>query len=375
MTRGSTMKIKSADLENYRNYAGLHLDFGDGVHVFYGDNAQGKTNLLEALYLSATNRSYRGAKDKDLIRFGEEEGHIRVFAERRDLEIRIDMHLRASGRRGIAVNGVPLRRAKDFLGTLSAVIFSPEDLQIVKEGPQERRKFIDTELCLLDPIYLDLWGRYRKALDQRNQLLKDFYNDPDFEATLDVWDESLVKYGKGLIAARRIFIQEMSALTEEKQREITGGKEILRLSYEPDVPEEEFTDRLRSSRARDIAARTTTSGPHRDDMSFLLTRLREDGPEETIDARIYGSQGQQRTAALSLKMAEIAYVEQKTGDKPVLFLDDVLSELDFERQKYLLKSMDEIQTFLTCTGVDNLKNGLLKIDKAYQVINGAITND
>ena len=369
------MKIKSADLENYRNYAGLHLDFEDGVNVFYGDNAQGKTNLLEALYLSSTNRSYRGAKDKELIRFGEEEGHIRVFAERREIEIRIDMHLRSSGRRGIAVNGVPLRRAKDFLGTLSAVIFSPEDLQIVKEGPQERRKFIDTELCLLDPIYLDLWGKYRKALDQRNKLLKDFYNEPDFDATLDVWDESLVKYGRGLVSARASFIEEMSALTEEKQREITGGKETLRLSYEPDVSEEEFGKKLRAARDRDVAAKTTTCGPHRDDMSFLLSRSKEDGTEETIDARVFGSQGQQRTAALSLKMAEIAYVEQKTGDKPVLFLDDVLSELDFERQKYLLKSMDEIQTFLTCTGVDNLKNGLLKIDKAYQVINGVISND
>ena len=369
------MKIKSADLENYRNYAGLHLDFEDGVNVFYGDNAQGKTNLLEALYLSSTNRSYRGAKDKELIRFGEEEGHIRVFSERRGVDIRIDMHLRASGRRGIAVNGVPLRRAKDFLGTLSAVIFSPEDLQIVKEGPQERRKFIDTELCLLDPIYLDLWGKYRKALDQRNKLLKDFYNEPDFHATLDVWDESLVKYGKGLISLREAFISEMSALTEEKQREITGGKETLRLAYEPDVSAEDFSKKLRAVRDRDIAAKTTTAGPHRDDMSFLVTRHKEDGTEETIDARIYGSQGQQRTAALSLKMAEIAYSEQKTGDKPILFLDDVLSELDFERQKYLLKSMDEIQTFLTCTGVDNLKNGLLKIDKAYQVINGAISND
>ena len=175
--------------------------------------------------------------------------------------------------------------------------------------------------------------------------------------------------------ARASFIQELSALTEEKQREITGGREILRLSYEPDVSAENFPMKLRTGRERDIAARTTTSGPHRDDISFLITRFQENGAEETIDARVYGSQGQQRTAALSLKMAEIAYVEQKTGDKPVLFLDDVLSELDFERQKYLLKSMDEIQTFLTCTGVENLQNGLLRSDRAYQVINGVISND
>ena len=234
------MKIRSADLDNYRNYASLHLDFEDGVNVFYGDNAQGKTNLLEALYLSCTNRSYRGAKDRELIRFGKEEGHIRTFSERRGVEIRIDMHLRSSGHRGIAVNSVPLRRAKDFLGTLSAVIFSPEDLQIVKEGPQERRKFIDTELCLLDPIYLDLWGKYRKALEQRNRLLKDFAGGPDFDAELDVWDESLVKYGRGLIAAREAFIKEISALTEDRQREITGDKETLRLAYEPDVTAEDY---------------------------------------------------------------------------------------------------------------------------------------
>ena len=167
----------------------------------------------------------------------------------------------------------------------------------------------------------------------------------------------------------------MSAMTEEKQREITGEKEILRLSYEPDVTAEEFEKKLRTGRVRDIGAKTTTTGPHRDDMSFMLTRCMADGRQETIDARVYGSQGQQRTSALSLKMAEIAYVEQKTGDKPLLFLDDVLSELDFERQRFLLRSMQDIQLFLTCTGVDNLKNGTLKIDRTYQVINGVITND
>lgn len=357
------MFIESIDLHNFRNYEDLHLEAGEGTHIFYGENAQGKTNLLEAIYLAAANKSHRGAKDREMIRFGEEEAHIKVMADRKDVRIRIDMHLKKDRNKGIAVNGVPLRRSRDFIGTLNAVIFSPEDLQIVKEGPAERRKFIDTELCQLDPIYTNSFINYRKALEERNKLLKDLYYEPSLQDTMDVWDEQLVKYGTDLIRKRKTYIQELFELTLPVHDYLSGGREELKLQYEPDVREEDFSDKLRAARDRDSRLKTTTVGPHRDDFGFILN---------DIDARIYGSQGQQRTSALSLKMAEISMVRKKTGNQPILLLDDVFSELDSGRQSYLLDSIQDIQTFITCTGLDDFISSHFAKRMVYEVKQGSV---
>ena len=367
------MIINSVDFENYRNYSSLHLDLGPGVHLFHGDNAQGKTNFIEALYLACTNKSYRGVKDKDLIYFGKEESHIRLFAEKNEVNYRVDMHLRGGKAKGIALNGVPVRRARDFVGILNAVIFSPEDLQLVKEGPQERRKFMDTELCSLDKIYLNAYVQYKKALENRNQLLKDISVNPDSEDLLDVWDETLVKYGKLIIDIRNAFINEMKPVISEIHQKLTGEKENLEIFYEYNVTAENFEKELKNTRRKDLKAKTTTVGPHRDDLSFIISE--KEGNKESIDARIYGSQGQQRTCALSLKMAEIEYVKRKTNDSPVLFLDDVLSELDKNRRKFLLDSIQDIQTFITCTGLDEFIEQRIKVNQTYTVSNGVISND
>ena len=358
------MFIESADLHNFRNFEELHLDFGHGAHIFYGENAQGKTNLLEALYLASANKSHRSAKDREMIRFGEEEAHIKVMALRNDVRIRIDMHLKKDRNKGIAVNGVPLRRTRDFIGTLNAVIFSPEDLQIVKEGPQERRRFTDTELCQLDPVYTADFISYRKALEERNRLLKDLSFDPSLKDTMDVWDEQLVRYGKEIIAKRRAFIDELREIILPIHENLSSGREKLLLFYEPDVSEDSFYEELRRARDRDIRMKTTSVGPHRDDFSFILNE---------IDARVYGSQGQQRTSALSLKMAEISIVRKKTGNTPILLLDDVFSELDSSRQTCLLESIQDIQTFITCTGLDDFISRHFHERMVYEVKQGSVT--
>ena len=355
------MIIKSLDLESFRNYDRLHLDFSPGTTILYGQNAQGKTNILEAVSLIASSRSHRGAKDREMIKKDAEESHIKLIAEKNQIEFRIDMHLKSAGHRGIAVNSVPVRRSIDYIGTLKCVIFSPEDLQLVKEGPQLRRRFIDTELCQLDKIYLDALVRYRKALDQRNQLLKDISFEPSLYDTLDIWDEQLAESGREIINRRSEFIKELSEITEPVYAGLSGGKESLKLSYEPDVYADEFAETLYKNRSRDLKNKVTGNGPHRDDVAFDL-----DG----MDARIYGSQGQQRTCVLALKLAELELVKQRAGENPVLLLDDVMSELDAERQNDLLKSIRGVQTLITCTGIEDFISHGFNADEIYRISQG-----
>ncbi|MBQ6678908.1 MAG: DNA replication/repair protein RecF [Lachnospiraceae bacterium] len=355
------MLIKSLDLDNFRNYERLHMEFSPGTTILYGENAQGKTNILEAVSLAFSARSHRNAKDREMIRKDAEEAHIKLIAEKNRTEYRIDLHLKRGGHRGIAVNSVPLRRSADYLGTLKCVIFSPEDLQLVKEGPQERRRFIDAELCQLDRIYLNALIRYKKALEQRNQLLKDVSFEPSLMDTLDIWEEQLVSAGKEIIKRRKDFIEELSGITAPVHEKISGGKEHLKLLYEPDVAAEDFQNELFLNRGRDLKNKTTSVGPHRDDMAFDL-----DG----MDARIYGSQGQQRTSALSIKLAEIELVKKKSGEYPVLLLDDVMSELDAGRQNDLLKSITGVQTLISCTGMEDFLSHGFQADEVYRIKNG-----
>jgi len=365
------MLVRSLDLDHFRNYETLHLEFDKGIHIFYGENAQGKTNILESIYLSSSNKSHRGSKDKEMINFNSEESHIKMIFDKRDIEYRIDLHLRKNKNKGIAINKVPIKKAADFIGFLNCIFFSPEDLQIVKEGPQERRKFIDNELCQLDKIYLNNFIYYKKALDERNSLLKDLYFHPELLDTLDVWDQQLVKYGKEIISIRSRFIKDLNHYSKTIHEKISGGKEQLNLYYEPNTTIDEFEKELRMSRSHDMKLKSTSIGPHRDDISFII---QEEGKNMPIDARIYGSQGQQRTCALSVKLAEIDLVKERINDTPVLLLDDVLSELDSNRQNYLLDSINEIQTFITCTGLEDFVVHRNKINSIYKVANGVVQN-
>lgn len=357
------MVVESIKLNHFRNYEKLELKFDGGTNLFYGDNAQGKTNILEAVYLCGTTRSHKGSKDREIIHFGDDESHICMNIKRGDIPYRIDMHLKKNKTKGIAINGVPVRKASELIGIVNFVFFSPEDLNIIKNGPSERRRFLDMEMCQLDKIYLYHLSNYNKVLVQRNKLLKDFSFYPESAAMLDILDEQLVQYGSVLIKMRNQFIKNLNEILKEIHRSLSGRKETLVMEYENNTGIEEFGQVLFKNREKDIRTRVTNTGPHRDDLCFMISG---------IDIRKYGSQGQQRTAALSLKLAEIEIVKQNVKDTPVLLLDDVLSELDSSRQRYLLESIHDIQTMITCTGIDDFVSYNFQINKLFQVIEGTV---
>jgi len=360
------MIIESMELKNFRNYRELELQFDEKTNIFYGDNAQGKTNILEAVYLSGTTRSHKGSRDRDMIFFGEEESHLRTFVKKGTIEYQIDIHLKKNKTKGIAINGVPIRKASELFGIANFVFFSPEDLSIIKQGPGERRRFLDMELCQLDKVYLHHLANYNRIVTQRNKLLKDISFRPELIETLDVWDLQLAEYGKKIIQSREEFIHSLGEMIYGIHQKLSGGREKLQISYEKNVGAEELYDAISRNRDRDIRMKTTSVGPHRDDLLFAA-----DG----IDIRKFGSQGQQRTAALSLKLAEIELVKQLIHDTPVLLLDDVLSELDHNRQNYLLNSIHDIQTMITCTGLDEFVNHRFSINRIFRVVEGAVYSE
>ena len=360
------MIIKSLKLKDYRNYEILNIEFDHATNIFYGDNAQGKTNILEGVYLSGTTKSHRGTKDRDLIRFGQDEAHIETVIEKNGVPWQIDMHLKKNSPKGIAINKVPIRRASELFGLTNFVFFSPEDLNIIKNGPAERRRFMDLELSQLDKVYLSDLANYNRTLNQRNRLLKDAYYRDDILDTLDVWDMQLVQYGEKIIQRRLRFIEEVNAIIGDIHHKLTGGRERIGLSYEPGCGALSLEAALEKNRERDIRMKSTSVGPHRDDICFMAGG---------IDIRRLGSQGQQRTAALSLKLSEIELVRQIIKDTPVLLLDDVLSELDKHRQNYLLDSIHDIQTLITCTGVDEFVNHRFEVNKVFHVQNGQVIKE
>lgn len=357
------MIIKSIELQNFRNYEDLNISFDEGTNIFYGDNAQGKTNILEAAYLSGTTKSHKCSKDKEMIRFGEQEAHIRTIVVKKEKEYQIDMHLKNNRSKGIAINKVPIKKASELFGILNMVFFSPEDLNIIKNGPAERRRFLDSELCQLDKIYLSDLTTYNKILNQRNKLLKDMVYRPDLKDTLPVWDMQLVETGRKIIRRRKQFVDELNEIVHDIHYRISGKKEDLLLQYEPSIEDIFFEDELSRVKERDMRQCMTSVGPHRDDLLFSIGE---------VDIRKFGSQGQQRTSALSLKLSEIELVKRSIHDTPVLLLDDVLSELDSNRQNYLLNSIHDTQTLITCTGLDEFVKNRFHINKIFKVVQGTV---
>jgi len=357
------MIIKSIELCNFRNYERAEFNFHEGTNVLYGDNAQGKTNVLEAIFVGGTTKSHKGSKDLEMIRSGEKEAHIRYFIEKRQRTNKVEIHMRKGSSKGIAIDGLPIKNSNELMGLSHIVFFSPEDLGIIKDGPEERRRFIDMELCQLNKAYLFYLTQYKKILKQRNALLKQIQDNKDLKSTLEIWDSQLVENGKKIIEIRTDFIENLNDIIKKKHESLTGGRENIDVSYSPNCKLNDFENQLFMNGDRDIFLGTTTVGPHRDDMLFTT-----DGK----DLRKYGSQGQKRTAALSLKMAEIKIVENTTREKPILLLDDVLSELDRNRQNYLLENIKGIQTIITCTGLEEfVKNGI-NIDRTFEIVNGSI---
>ncbi|SEA85560.1 DNA replication and repair protein RecF [Pseudobutyrivibrio sp. ACV-2] len=357
------MIIKSIELENFRNYDSLSINFDEHTTILFGNNAQGKTNILESAYMSGTTKSHKGSRDKEIIKFDKNESHIKTIISKNDRDYQIDIHLRKNKSKGIAINRVPIKKASDLFGLINIIFFSPEDLNIIKNGPAERRKFMDAELCQIDKIYLSDLTNYNKALNQRNALLKEMVYKPDLKETLSLWDEQLISYGKKIITRRQQFINDINIIVKEIHNKITSGKENIDVTYDPNIDDIFFLDELVKNKEKDMRFCQTSVGPHRDDIKITV-----DG----IDIRKYGSQGQQRTCALSLKLSEIKLVEDTINDKPILLLDDVLSELDKNRQSDLLDNLLDTQTIITCTGIDEFVKNRFKLNTVYKVTNGSI---
>lgn len=358
------MKIDSIEVGNFRNYQNAKLEFHEHTNILYGDNAQGKTNILESIFVCGTSKSHKGSSDKELIRIGEEEAHIRMFMKKNNIPHKIDMHFRKNKGKGIAIDGIPIKKSSELLGFINIIFFSPEDLRIVKNGPSERRKFINLELSQLDSFYLHDLGEYNKALAQRNKLLKQIVYKPSLKDTLSIWDMQLLDYGSKIILRRKKFIDNLAELVAQINSKLTGGREYTKVVYEPNTEIDDFEKKLTDAREKDMHFCNTSIGPHRDDLSFI---------NNDVDIRKYGSQGQQRTCALSLKLAEIELVKNVINDTPILLLDDVLSELDRNRQNYLLDSIDNIQTIVTCTGLEEFIDGRLTLDRIFRIADGTVT--
>ena len=377
------MFIETIELKDFRNYDYLSLDLDEKINLLYGDNAQGKTNILEAVCIASTTRSHRGARDEELIkidsfeddtdkydvcRINDRDAHIKLIVKKEFSADRIDIHLKRNKTKGIALNGVPVKKAADIFGILQIVFFCPEDLDIVRRGPGVRRHFLDMDISRINTLYLNHLLGYNKVLESRNKLLKkiNFEKKQGDIDTLDILDEQLVLAGNEIIGERRKYITELNKLTSDIHSSISGKEEKAVLVYEPQVIEETFAEELKKQREKDIRTGQTNTGPHRDDFTFFFN---------SADVKKFGSQGQKRTAALSLKLAQLDIAEHMTGEKPVLLLDDVLSELDFNRQRFLLERIGNMQTIITCTGRDSLIKQEFKVDKIFKVSDGKVTEE
>jgi DNA replication and repair protein RecF len=353
--------LKRLKLINFRNYKELELDLNEKLNIFVGNNAQGKTNIVEAIYMTSLGKSFRTSKDKELIMFNKNQAYVKVEGQKKYSNVEVEIKLVANKKKRMKVNKLSLSKNSDILNNIYVVIFSPEDLRLIKEGPSERRKFMDNELSQMKPYYFHNLNNYNKILIQRNHLLKNM-KGKDSEFMLEVWDEKLIDVGVKIIEERAKFVKRITPLSRLIHRKITDNKENMEIKYLSNIDytedkeqlKDRFKSQLKESLKTDMRRGTTTVGPHRDDLGVFIDK---------IDIRSFGSQGQQRTCALSLKLAEIELVKGETGEYPVLLLDDVMSELDINRQNFLIRALKDVQLFITTTEINNLEE--LNMDDAF----------
>ena len=347
------MIIKSLEVNNFRNHEKTLITLSEGVNVFVGQNAQGKTNLLEAIYLTCVGRGWRTNKDKEMIKFDKELSTVKTKALKRFGEVSVEVHIQKIGKKVIKINDIPVQKMGELMGQVNCVFFSPDELRLIKDAPADRRRFLDIDISQIDKAYFYSLLRYNKILLQRNALLKS--KTEDIVRGLEVWDIQLAKAG-ALIMSRRIsYIEQLKPYIEKIHKYLVGGKEEILISYinitsvkcegvlnglGQEEIEEVLLGQLIEARDKDMRLKTTTVGPHRDDLLILLNGK---------DVRYFASQGQQRTAALSLKLGELQAFEEITGERPVLLLDDVFSELDESRQARLVKILNKCQSIITTT--------------------------
>ena len=341
------MTVNSVNIKNFRNITDLSFTADSGVNVIYGENAQGKTNILETVWLFTGCKSFRGAKDIELIKFNEDFAKINLeFSDNsRDKKSEIII---AEKKKKVSLNGVSLRSTAELIGSFYAVIFSPVHLSLIKDGPSARRKFLDTALCQLKPSYAENLAGYKRALIQRNSLLKDLHLNSELYDMLDIWDDQLARFSACVIKERLKYIDLLSDYSKSIYSGISENRESFSVFYSRSDVNKSLSvkdiylieiESLKKSRKDDIFSKTTNVGPHRDDLDILIN---------DVSARSFGSQGQQRSCALALKLGESEIIKKVTGETPVALLDDVMSELDEKRQDYVLNHIKDRQVFLTC---------------------------
>lgn len=361
------MFIKKLMLINYRNYKKLDIDFGKSVNVFIGDNAQGKTNILESIYYCAFAKSHRTTRDRELINWNGEETYITLGVGRDRLDKKIDIKILKDGKKAIKVNSIKINKIGELFGNFNVVMFSPEDLKIIKDSPGIRRKFLDMELCQLDKKYYYNLVQYNKVLNERNIVLKNRNMSQDM---IDIYDDQLSLYGEYIIRERLKYIDKLNFYGSEIHNDITSSKEKVKFIYKSTIKnldniKNDLSLLLKKNRKRDMEKGISTIGPHRDDFNIFIN---------DVDIKSFGSQGQQRTAVLTIKFASLKIIKEITGEYPVLLLDDVLSELDFSRKKYILSTIGDIQTIITCTGIEDIGKYLDNNSKIFKVKNGMVSN-
>ena len=343
------MIIDSIHLQDFRNFKDEKAVFSPALNIIIGENAQGKTNLMEAIYLTSFGKSFRTRNDQEMIRFGADFCRVSAAFSEMDAD-KIQVVIGRDGKKAAMIDRRKIEKTSQLLGQVICIAFTPEDLKIVKEDPARRREFIDRELSRISRAYLEDLKTYRKALQQRNAALKEQTFRGNQDEALDIWDEILAASGAEIIERRRRFLEEISQVSSRIHRGITNGREELQVSYSCSIPlslqkkkiRETLYETLREERSKDRERGFTGKGPHRDDLILSINE---------VNARKFGSQGQQRTAALSLKLAEIDIVRKTTGQNPILLLDDVLSELDVERQQYMIETLKDVQMMITTTEV------------------------
>lgn len=371
------MRLNKLHLKNYRNYQELQIDFSKNLVIFLGENAQGKTNLLESIYVLAMTRSHRTNSEQELIGWNDEQSMIQGEITRGTSKIPLEIQLSKKGRK-TKINHIEQKKLSSYVGQLNVILFAPEDLSLVKGSPQIRRKFLDMELGQINPIYLYDLVQYQAILKQRNQYLKQLNEKKQTDLLyLDILSEQLAKFGSKVLKARAQFIKRLEYWANSLHQQITHQREQLAIEYVTALSsldtmtvqeiQSQFLTLLEQNKKKDLFRGTTTVGPHRDDLSFFVNEK---------NVQNFGSQGQQRTTALSVKLAEIDLIKEETGEYPILLLDDVMSELDDQRQLHLLETIEgKVQTFLTTTSLDHVKNKMTVEPEIFYVQQGEIKGE
>ena len=353
------MWINKLKINNFRNYRSQEINLEKNINVFYGENAQGKTNIIESIFLCSMGKSFRAKQDKEMIKLNEKNASVEIefYKSDRDAKIKIEL----SNRKSVFINGIKIKKLSELLGNLNIVMFTPDDINILKGGPQNRRRFLDIMISQLKPNYMHTLSLYSKTLEQRNNYLKQIKEQHKSEELLEVWDEKLAEYACVISKYRNEFIEKIKSRIKKIHGEITNNKEDIEIKYVTEcLNKENYLKLLKERRKLDIIKSYTTKGIHRDDFIVYINEK---------ELSIYGSQGQHRTAMLSLKLSELEIIEEEVGEKPILLLDDFMSELDSNRRNHFLEKINDTQVIITCTDKIDIENKKILI---YNVNDGKV---